>query len=249
MFVYLTSQWSGTLKIPVTTGKTYTNSAYRTYSCGMRTIATDDDRDGSGWSMETLDIDCQRADCKGGQTDTSNNLQRVRTVMNMYRPYLANTTSCLHGIRACLLNDFSTKVAVSGTQSTGQEMVKCAYTPNTSTGVDGRDSAYCWDKLRKANEIKFDNSCSVEYTTLAKRKQMNLSHPVSHRTSFRQTIVVMNRFNFKRSTNSPGRINQYHSREIHYRVHRHRTAREAKPMKENRRFVYIPSWNTNTLLP
>lgn len=75
MFVYLTSRWSGTLKILVTTGKTYTNSAYRTYSCGVRTIATDDDRDGFEWSMEILDIDCQRADCKDNQTDTPNNFQ------------------------------------------------------------------------------------------------------------------------------------------------------------------------------
>ena len=170
--------------------------------------------------------------------------------MNMYRPYFANPTSYLHGIHTCFLNDFSTKVAVSGTQSTGQEMVKRAYTPNASTAVDGRDSAYCWDKLCKANEIKFDNSCSVEYTTLAKRKQMNLSRPVSHQTCFRQTVVVMNRFNFKRSTNwAPGRINQSNLREIHHRVHRRRTTREAKSMKENRRFLYIPSWNTNTLLP
>jgi hypothetical protein len=44
--------------------------------------------------------------------------------MRMYRPYLSNPTTYLHRTHSFFLNDFSTKVTVSGTQSTGQEMPK-----------------------------------------------------------------------------------------------------------------------------
>ncbi|KAH0831103.1 ribonuclease H-like protein [Lanmaoa asiatica] len=42
--------------------------------------------------------------------------------MSMFRLYLTNQTSYLHRVHPFFLNDFSTKVVVPGTQSTGQEM-------------------------------------------------------------------------------------------------------------------------------
>ena len=97
--------------------------------------------------------------------------------MSMFRPYLVNPASYLHRVHLFFLSDFSTKVAFSGTQSTSKEMAKrpldAHCSPNTmytSTGVDRREPPYFCDKLRKANEIKFYESCSVEYTTLETKR-------------------------------------------------------------------------------
>ena len=114
----------------------------------------------------------------------------------------------------------------------------------TSTGVDRRESPSFYDQLRKANELRFHESYSVEYAAL-ERKPMKLSHPASHRTCLRQTVIIMDGFNLKRHTSSQSHTNQYNLRGI-LRVRRHRTAREAKLVKENRHFLHIPSWDTKT---
>ena len=174
--------------------------------------------------------------------------------MSMFRPYLVNPASYLHRIHPFFWNDFSTKVALSGTQSTGQVMAKRPLDARPIPCILPRELTEGDHPIPVTNYAKQTRSSSTNHAQLStpplkKRKQMNLSRPASHRTCLRHTVTIMNGFNLKRYTNSPGRIKQYSLRGTCHRVRRHKIARETKLVKESCGFPHIPSWNTKTPLP
>lgn len=176
-------------------------------------------------------------------------------MMSVFRSYLVNQTSYLNRIHPFFLNDFSTKVAVPETKSTGQQTTKRA--PNsrrmrpselTERSHHARDFALAMDDTKETRQIRSHPTIPVQLSTSPSKsgEKLNPLRPVSHRTGLHQTVIVTNKFNFKRSVNSPSYINQYNFRGTYRRVRRHRATPEASWAKENRRSLYTPSWNTRT---